>query len=69
MAILWLGADVEEAYWQALFGVSGAHELNPVPVRFLPLSIITRKNSYNFYLYSSPVSLNSIPTFPSEFEQ
>lgn len=29
---LWLGADVDESYWQDLFGVPNSHALNPVPV-------------------------------------
>jgi hypothetical protein len=29
---MWLGADVEEASWRDLFGISNAHELTPVPV-------------------------------------
>ncbi|KAG8797707.1 COPII coat Sec23p-Sfb3p heterodimer component, partial [Serendipita sp. 399] len=41
---LWMGTDVSEESWQALFGVSNAHQLKPVPRRLpeLPNSFSIR---------------------------
>jgi hypothetical protein len=50
---LWLGADVQEAYWQELFGISNAHELPTSVVRSIFWSLFRK-------LIKSACSANSL---------